>query len=600
MNPQPLTRLQTKLKQYPNLTFWILFFFLNILFFLPLYAINRGGSTFWPSAPGEVGDGSLRWFILKLFVIRQNADFFRLSIDWVLLVAVWVWLRPLRHPLTRKLLTAFFIFAIIYNSYDTAMFAIYNDYPNFYDDILLIISGIDGLTRFIGIPYYVYGLILIGIILFFMVCVRLIRQLTDEQRLKQLNWASHVFLLLIVGYSLAMIWEYSDYIDHPRIAAGSVIAKVRRNAQQSLSTYRNRQLVLNSREALANAYDYTHFSLNQKPDVYMLVIESYGDAIYQSTELRDPYLALANQLDNKLQESGWQTASIRSQAPIRGGKSWLAYTSLLFGLRIDDEAQYDVLLDEFSESVYPDLGHYFKSQGYDYQRITPLLVTLERDVVGWEKTRRFFGYDTWLFLNNMNYAGPVYGWGPSPPDQYTISFMREEAETKRPNNPHLYFYITHNSHLPWADTPTVVQDWQSLATAPPAPPVAYDPNHESQEAYLQSIFYQLEMVTQVILDGPADALYVVLGDHQPPLLAFSDYEGTATPLHIFSKNQALIDSFVNQGFAAGLTLGEGSIKHEGFYSLFMQMLLHNYGGYDLDELPPIRPDGLDLETLVRD
>lgn len=573
---------------------------LNVLLFLPLYAVFGAGSTFWPSFTGEAGDGSLRWTIIKLFVIRQNADVFRLSIEWVLLLAAWVWLRPLRKSFFRYFIVGFFIFGFLYNCYDSLVFAIYNDYPNLYDDLLLLISGFEGLTRHIGIPGYLYVLVISGFILFFSLCAWLIWKLTAVSLTAKLNRYSHLLLLLMVIYAFAVIWEYTPFLDHPRIIAGSLTAKVYQNGKRSLSTLQNRKLLLQASDTLFNAYDYDAFNLQEKPDIYIIFIESYGDALYQFEELSQPYLAHMRQVDSQLAQAGWQTASIRSEAPIRGGKSWLSYASFLFGLRLDDEAQYDVMLNAFQDRSFPHLGHYLKNQGYDYQRITPLLVTLERDVIAWEKTRRFLGYDTWLFLNDMdNFSGPVYGWGPSPPDQYTLSFLRAETEAKQPETPHMFFYITHNSHVPWVPPPEIASDWRTIATAPPQPPPAYNPYHETKEAYLQSILYEIEMVKSVVLNGPDDAIYVIVGDHQPPLLAFSDYEGAATPLHIVTQNQDLIDSLAAHQFQPGLSLSEATIKHEGFYSLFMQALLTTYADYSLEDLPPIRPDGLDLKALAQ-
>ena len=593
--------LTKKVDAFPNLSFWGLFFLLNALLFLPFYLINWQFSTFFPNFDNEIGDSSLRWYILKLLVIRQNADIFRLSVDWVLCISAWVWIRPIRRQLIRYLLTGFFIFSLLYNAYDTFVFAFYNDYPNFYDDILLLINGIGGVIQYLGIPVYVYLFGLIGVMLFCIGCVWLVRQITVEARLLQLNRYSHLLLLLMVGYVLAMVLRYAEFIDHPRIVAGSVAAKINRNLQQSLSTYQNQQLMLKVSDLLPTAYNYDQFPLAEKPDIYLIVVESYGDALYQFEDLHQPYRILLNELDSQLEQNGWQTASIRSKSPIRGGKSWLSYASLLFGLRIDDEAQYDVLLDAFQERSYPHLGQYLKGQGYDYQRITPLLVTQEQDVAEWERTRRFFGYDRWLFLNDMeDYAGPRYGWGPSPPDQYSLSFLRATTEAKYPETPHLFFYITHNSHLPWVEPPQLVADWRSLATASPNLPANYDPFHETKAAYLQSIFYQLEMVTSIILQGPDDALYIIVGDHQPPLRAFSDYEGTATPLHIISQNGEVMDALVAREFVTGLHLGEATIKHEGFYSLFMQVLLTSYADFVGEELPAIQPNGLDLESLAQE
>jgi hypothetical protein len=590
--------MKLNLKQYPNATFWLLFFALNCLLFLPLYLAFREGSTLWPSFAYEVGDGSLRWYTLKFFVIRQNADIFRLSVEWVVLIAAWVWLPAIRKPAVRRTLIGLFIFGIVYNTYDTLIFAFYNEYPNFYDDTLLLINGFEGLTRHIGIPTYVYVLALGGIILFFTACVFMIRQLLAEERISKLNRFSHLMLFLMLAYSAVMIWEYAVFMGHPRIGVSSLTAKINGNRKKSVTTYQYQQLLLEASDLLPNVYDYSDFPLSEKPDIYVIAIESYGDALYQFDEMRGVYLDRLAEIDGRLQQEDWQSASVRSEAPIRGGKSWLSYTSLLFGLRVDDEAQYDVLVNEFQDRSYPHLGNYLQKQGYDYQRVTPLM-KVERDEPEWERARRFYGFDRWIFLNDMvDFAGPVYGWGPSPADQYSLSFMRDVVETAAPDTPHLYFYITHNSHVPWVEPPSLAADWRDLAEPQANQSPAYSPDYETKEAYLKAIVYQVEMVTSVILNGPDDASYIVMGDHQPPLLAFSDYEGTATPLHVITKNQEMIDALVGEGLRPGLVLGENTIKHEGFYSLFMRGLLTSYADFAPDELPEVLPDGIDLELLV--
>ncbi|MCB0005578.1 MAG: hypothetical protein KDE04_03970 [Anaerolineales bacterium] len=586
------------LARRPNLVFWGIFVLLNLLLFLPSYYTYRFEVTFWPSFRGETGDNSLRWYLIKYAVIRNNADIFRLSLEWLWLISAWVFLPGLRRGWLRWLVTILYFLGFVYNIYDAIIFGIYNEYPNLYDDALLLISGIEGLTRHIGIPFYVYLIIPLAIGAFFLLCAWLIRQLLAAAHKEQLHWLSRAALLLLLLYSAAMVFRYAEFLDHPRIVASSIGAKLNRNLRQSYSTYQNQQLLLQAREHLPEAYDYSDFALQEKPDIYLIFVESYGDAIYQFDTLLADYLAETARLESELNGDGWQVSTIRSEAPIRGGKSWLSYTSVLFGLRVDDEAQYDVMLNSFADAHYPHLLQYLQTQGYDTQRITPLEMA-EQDRPKWEQTGRFLGFDHWIFLNDMGeFNGRTYGWGPSPPDQYTISYMRDVTEADRPDTPHLYFYITHNSHLPWVEPPTVVDDWHTLADVPPQAPTGYDPYHETKEAYLQSIFYQLEMVTQIIRTGPPDALYVIVGDHQPPLRAFADYDGPATPMHIISQDEGLHGLLTEYGYANGFPLGEATIKHEGFYSLFMQLLLRRFGGYGVAELPPIRPDGVDLQQLV--
>jgi hypothetical protein len=76
-----------------------------------------------------------------------------------------------------------------------------------------------------------------------------------------------------------------------------------------------------------------------------------------------------------------------------------------------------------------------------------------------------------------------------------------------------------------------------------------------------------------------DVVFVVFGDHQPPMIT-EKRMGKQTPVHVIARNRELIDTFLEQGFAARLDLtGEEprGIKHHGFLSLFMKGMQTAYG-----------------------
>ena len=53
--------------------------------------------------------------------------------------------------------------------------------------------------------------------------------------------------------------------------------------------------------------------------------------------------------------------------------------------------------------------------------------------------------------------------------------------------------------------------------------------------------------------APDDALMVVLGDHQPPAAVSGTDASWAVPVHIFSRNSAILQRFATAGFQTGLT-----------------------------------------------
>ncbi|MDV7390607.1 hypothetical protein RZS08_04600, partial [Arthrospira platensis SPKY1] len=94
----------------------------------------------------------------------------------------------------------------------------------------------------------------------------------------------------------------------------------------------------------------------------------------------------------------------------------MAYTSALFGLRVDTHAQYLALLEQYQDAAYPDLGRYLQSQGYYSLRVDAIAKELRESE--WLKYVRFYGLDDLRLYNSLDYQGPRYGWGPAPPDQY--------------------------------------------------------------------------------------------------------------------------------------------------------------------------------------
>ena len=118
---------------------------------------------------------------------------------------------------------------------------------------------------------------------------------------------------------------------------------------------------------------------------------------------------------------------------------------------------------------------------------------------------------------------------------------------------------------------------------------------ERRQNYWNAIEYQLEVLTDFILTEPNDdAIFVVVGDHQPPRVSRRE-DGWDTPMHIISKNGAFVASFEEFGFKSGLAVWESepSFRHEGFYSLFVRQLLAAYGNDG--ELPRYLPEGVRID-----
>ena len=552
-----------------NIYFWGLFLLLNLFLQLPQFLFNIPINRFAP-----------RWVILL-----------QLSTEWVWLVAFWVWFRPIRHPITRRILTTFYLFSLVFHLYDYGILAVYTEPPNLYNDITLLLSGGLQLVRNLGLPYLIYGVAIFGAVLVGILCSRLIHQMLATIND---NRTQHVAIpmLILFGSTLPLMWAFVVKIPRPVYLSQTATTKLTRNLARSFASRQQGRLFQQIGPQLESAYDYSGYRWREKPDVHIIAIESYGDALLQWDEFRPKYTTLLTELEQALAQTDWHSATARSAAPIQGGKSWLSITSLMFGLRISEDSQYGALRDYFQSVDYPHLGNTFREQGYTSWRLFPIQVE-PSDQALLDATQRLNNFDRLLTLDDLEpFAGPRYGWGPTPPDQYSLWFLREQANRSETNQPNLFFMLTHNSHRPWGIQPPLVENWRELAN-----PVANTPiqEHEpySKTRYWQAIEYQLQTVTDFIVRGPKDAIYVIVGDHQPPLIAFDDYEGSATPLHIIAKNETLVSQFIDQGYAKGLTptVEQPTFTHEGFYSLFMHNWLATFAE-NPNPLPPLCPNGL--------
>jgi phosphoglycerol transferase MdoB-like AlkP superfamily enzyme len=316
--------------------------------------------------------------------------------------------------------------------------------------------------------------------------------------------------------------------------------------------------------------------------------------LYKRGDFLQSYVKLLGKLEENLANDNWVAASTRSSAPTWGGGSWISYTSALSGLRLDNHAQYLAMFNRYVREPFPHLTNYLRSQGYRSYRLSSNADTLND--IEWQRYKSFYGVDEWLRFPDLEYDGPLFGWGPSPPDQYALNFAHAHMN-QTTESPHVFFFITQNSHYPWSPLPELAETWTDLNDAPPVPPPpAQRPQHAVlRQQYLAAIEYEMTMVVDFIVrEADENDIFVIVGDHQPARVARYE-DGWDTPMHIISQNDVLVDAFANYGFVPGLITRsrEPAIHHEGFYSLFMRIFLEQYG-QNPEALPDYWPDGIPL------
>ncbi len=576
--------------KFPNWAFWTCYLLLNGFLFLPVYLFFRQDTAFWPWQAEKVSN--LLATISPYFLQRDNLDIFRLNGELLLLVLLSVWFKPLRRRWFLFLTFAVYLVQLIYAVYEGFIRSYYLLEPVFYNDYFLFADGGSFLFHSMTFPPVLYlagGLLLVGLVgLLFWLNQWLFVEIPVE-RLTMTTRLALTGLSLAALVSVVMVKGEVGGLD---TAVTSITAKISQNIHLSLAAKAEADQF--DSQNLAQYYSFTHQNLREKPDIYLIFLESYGSVLYKRGDFYQAYVKLLDEMEQQLDDNGWAATSTRSVSPTWGGGSWISYTSTLSGLRLDSHAQYLAMFNRYTREPFPHLTNYLRSQGYRSYRLSSnsdVLNDLE-----WQRYKSFYGVDEWLRFPDLNYHGPLFGWGPSPPDQYALNYAHGYMN-RSSGAPHVFFFITQNSHYPWTPLPEMAPVWQSLNDAPPAPPppTQRQPVEVMRQQYLASIQYELKMVTDFIVkQGDEDDIFILIGDHQPARVArYAD--GWDTLVHIVSRNEKFVESFAEFGFVPGLFTRsrDPAIHHEGFYSLFMRVFLAQYG-QEPTNLPEYRPGGIPL------
>ncbi len=355
----------------------------------------------------------------------------------------------------------------------------------------------------------------------------------------------------------------------------------------------------------------TTVPLRRKPDVQLLLVESYGRLLITDPEAGPAWREQITALEQRLRAKGWDMVSAFSRAPISGGRSWLAEGTLLTGIYVRFEAIFQHLVSDISQT--PNLVSYLDSQGYE----TIVLAPKVRPRPGVELINRY-NYDQQIGAIELDYNGPRFGWGIIP-DQYSLGYTQENVLSKV-DGPLFFNFHMVSSHAPWQVIPEIQDDWRSIedGDAPEGHDEQFrlatpgeemisrvrryqrkDPQYMWMgyadalkiEAYAAAVKYDLELLTRYLESMERDAIVIIMGDHQPPILSRED-SSFDVPIHILARDPALLEEFRTQGFVDGLNLNSGRptlLAHEGLFSMMVRTFARCCS--DGGELPPYMPNG---------
>lgn len=596
---------------HPALFFWACYLALNALFFLPLFLLDGGDNTFLPPIP--LGEGA-RAFFSNLALWRSNLDPLRINVEFAGLIALWVALPSVRRLPYRMLVYSIYAVALLYAVYEAVVLSIWLIEPVFYSQWFLARDGLPFLLRNLHAEGWVIVAVVGGVLLAVMIVAVLLRLLLAAGASARLHWAWKGTMVTIAAFALLAAILNAGNARAPEMVQSSTTAKVVTNIRDSIALHA--AVTAFDDSALRAAYNFDAQSLQRRPDIFVIFIESYGSVLYKRDDWRIAYGALVDELSQTLVDSGWQSVSGFSKSPTWGGGSWLAYTSALMGITIDTQPQYLDLRQRYDIDPFPNLGRSLQEKGYWFAWLSAL--DDDYDDVEWAALERFYGTDQMIRYEDLRYRGGGFGWGDAPPDQYTLNYAIEmlrsqqqgkdsQLDAEKDSNavlpgatptatptsamtstmtpgavdkPLLLYTITQNSHYPFAPQPPLVQEWGTLVAQPSdtnareAALAAEPPQRRTN--YLAAVEYQLRMLVDLVVrQGDENSLFVLIGDHQPPTVS-RRADSFETPVHIISRNQAMLGTFMEAGFTPGLRIPAGSeavMEHADLYTLLMRDLI---------------------------
>lgn len=589
---------------------WISCFLLNSLLFCPAYVVDC------QLHPAEMGGVSDTWW--QPFLVGNYNVFYQLCGDFILLLLPVFFLKKGHRSKKIYLPIAAigYLLLLYYNIYLEGYKGMYSVHPIFANDWVIVQEVLPTFLREISVKGSTYLGSLLGFIIasigIFSVMIFVQNQMIDYRK-NPLFWGIGGILWILVFWALPAKKEGvveialekssedriaemvidSNVVDSNRI---SWLHWVYPDIQTSATLNREDHL-----EHLGKRWIYDFYNqkkLVQKPNIFLLFVESYGGVAALADYCEAPYDSLTTVLTKELDSEGWSIASNYSKSTVIGGRSWLAMTTAMIGARIEDQIQYSELIK--NRQSYPHMVDFFNQQGYETYRVSTMRIR-RRDMDSLtmiEIPNRFWKFDHRYLFPDIPYKGYQYDLYGGIPDQYTLGWVTDELLAKS-DKPTFYTSITMNSHGPWHyKMPPIVDNWRTLSDI--KKPFGEEIIGKDMRifSYWTAMEYQLKMLTHYIKNkGQDNSIYIIIGDHNPGGLEYKLYNKFnkwATPIHIISKDSTFVQSFHQHGFTEGMKVDTSQftiMRHMGLYSLLTRQLLENYGEEE-EVLPDYLPWGL--------
>ena len=291
-------------------------------------------------------------------------------------------------------------------------------------------------------------------------------------------------------------------------------------------------------------------------DVVITFVESYGRDAVEDPQFAAQVGAVLDAGSDRLRAAGFGSRSAFLTSPTSGGNSWLAHSTLLSGLWINNQQRYRELL----ASDRLTLNGAFRRAGWRTVGVQPAVSK------AWPDGVSFYGYNRLYTAPDLGYRGPPFNFG-SMPDQYTLSAFQRNERAAPNHAPVMAEMALLSSHTPWAPLPRLI-GWDDVgdgsvfdgmpATGYSAAAVWRDPTRVRTE-YRRSIEYSLKtLISYVETYGDDNLVLVFLGDHQPAPIVTGTGASRDVPITIVARDHAVLDHISGWGWQDGLKPGPQS------------------------------------------
>jgi len=424
---------------------------------------------------------------------------------------------------------------------------------NLYTDLPLVPE----LVRFLRSSLPIWGFVLIVLaVLAGLVALCLSSYYALVYSEQYLQRKRHVYTAAVVAGGLFVgAWGLGHHPRHDALFSlnglgASVLPRVEQEVAILFNLYSERagygQRITQSQERYRSMP--TNLAKLKRADVHLILIESYGQCVLEVPEYVDYMRPVFDDFEKALAESGFTAVTGFLKSSTYGGQSWFAHATLGTGIRITNQLEHEIVVARRPKT----LASFFRAAGYRTVLVAPATSR------PWPKGE-FYNFEHKYYGWHFGYEGPSFAWAPMP-DQFVLDFVRRKELTRKEGRPSFIQYLLVSSHAPWSDIPPVIEDWSRVGDGSiyrrekrHRYPVKWPHFEHAQRPYVHSIAYDFRILTRYIPEYVQDpALVVVLGDHQPvwDVNGYSDAWGV--PVHVMSRDPALLEPFRALGYAPGI------------------------------------------------